>query len=540
MKGWLAARIECRHIRHFDLEVDAAAIWLLKRCRVPTVPLTEGLLHHQIDAIAFDIGKTVFRPLLAGAKAEEIDVKGQCAFEIVDVEFGDEFYLHVCNPSSQSKAAVAVLRLAGKSARVLRKCFESHALGAEIMSLRLGSPMRLRLVSVLAVTQVIGWGTTFDMPGVMARKMASDVGLSIDTTFFGLTLMMLVIGLTGPAVGEAVRRMGAARVLVLGSATSTAGLALLAAAEGPIGYFVAWTMIGAAGSLALSVPAYAAAVEREGAAGRRTIGVLMIFTGVSSTIFWPILDAIDAVVGWRMTLFAMAGLHLLVCLPLHLFALPPISSQLVEPDATQRPLVALERDGAARAFLHIGVISVAFSFTTFGLAAAYLELLRGAGASVEYALWLGTIRPVVSIAARAADLVLDGRGGPLATTAAAALLMGGSFALLLSGTEGEWLLPAFVTIYAFGAGLSAMARAVLPLAFFPPDEFSRQSGRLALPQNIANAVAPVIFVAMIHQAGVASAAFLGLALMAAALASAALLAKLAHSSLPPSARTNTP
>lgn len=402
------------------------------------------------------------------------------------------------------------------------------------------SPARLRLVGVLAVTQVIGWGTTFDMPGVMARKMASDVDLNIDTTFFGLTLMMLVIGLTGPVVGEALRRAGAARVLALGSAASTAGLVLLAAAEGPAGYFTAWTLIGFAGSLALSVPAYAAAVEREGAAGRRTIGVLMIFTGVSSTIFWPILDAIDAVVGWRMTLLAMAGLHLFVCLPLHLFALPSVSGGLMELEASERRAVILDPQNSSRAFVHIGVISVAFSFTTFGLAAAYLELLRGAGASVEYALWLGTVRPVVSIAARAADLALDGRGGPLATTAAAALLMGGSFALLLTGADGVWLLPAFVTIYAFGAGLSAMARAVLPLAFFPPDEFSRQSGRLALPQNIGNAVAPVVFVAIIHHSGVAAAALLGLVLMMAALASATLLAKLAHPSLPPSVRTDMP
>ncbi|PIO98381.1 MFS transporter [Pleomorphomonas carboxyditropha] len=408
------------------------------------------------------------------------------------------------------------------------------------MTLRLYFPARLRLVGVLAVTQVIGWGTTFDMPGVMARKMAPDVGLGIDTTFFGLTLMMLVIGLTGPAVGEAVQRIGAARVLVIGSAASTAGLALLAAAQGPVGYFIAWTTIGVAGSLALSVPAYAAAVEREGAAGRRTIGVLMIFTGVSSTIFWPILDAVDALVGWRPTLLAMAGLHLFVCLPLHLLALPPTGARPAELETARRPAASLGPDGAARAFLHIGVVSVAFSFTTFGLAAAYLELLRGAGASVEYALWLGTVRPVLSIAARAADLVIDGRGGPLATTAAAALLMGGSFALLLIGVDGAWLLPAFVAIYAFGAGLSAMARAVLPLAFFPPGEFSRRSGRLALPQNIANAVAPVVFVAIIHHAGVAAAALLGLALMAAALASAALLAKLVRTPFPPSARTDTP
>jgi len=393
---------------------------------------------------------------------------------------------------------------------------------------------------VLAVTQVIGWGTTFDMPGVMARSMAPDVGLSIDGSFFGLTLMMLVIGLTGPAVGEAIRRFGAARVLVAGSAVSAAGLMLLAAAQGPVIYFLAWTLIGAAGSLALSVPAYAAAVEREGTAGRRTIGILMIFTGVSSTIFWPILAAIDGAFGWRVTMLVMAAAHLLVCLPLHLFALPPIGNgDDVVAEEKVRPIPLLSPEGKRLAFLNIGVVSVAFSFTTFGLAAAYLELLRGAGATVEYALWLGTVRPVLGICARMADLVLDGRGGPLATTGASALLMGGSFVLLLSGAEGAWVLPAFVAIYAFGAGLSAMARAVLPLAFFPPDEFARQSGRLALPMNIANAVAPVIFVAIIHHAGLAATASLGLMLMAAALASGVLLAKLCRLPVPVAERIET-
>lgn len=407
-------------------------------------------------------------------------------------------------------------------------------------SLSLPPLSRVRLVGVLAVTQVIGWGTTFDMPGVMARSMAPDVGLSIDGSFFGLTLMMLVIGLTGPAVGEAIRRFGAAKVLVTGSAVSALGLTLLAAAQGPVVYFIAWTLIGAAGSLALSVPAYAAAVEREGAAGRRTIGIVMIFTGVSSTIFWPILAAIDGAFGWRVCMLAMAGLHLFVCLPLHLLALPPISTGSdASTEEKLRPIPPLSAEGKRFAFVNIGVISVAFSFTTFGLAAAYLELLRGAGATVEYALWLGTIRPVLGICARMADLVLDGRGGPLATTGASALLMGSSFVLLLSGAEGVWVLPAFVAIYAFGAGLSAMARAVLPLAFFPPDEFARRSGRLALPMNIANAVAPVVFVAVIHHIGLAATASLGLALMAAALASGALLAKLLRSPAPLADRIET-
>lgn len=392
------------------------------------------------------------------------------------------------------------------------------------MSVAVPALARARLVAVLAVSQVIGWGTTFDMPGVMGRSMAPDVGLSLSASFFGLTLMMLVGGLAGPAIGEAIRRHGAARVLAAGSVVTAAGLGLLALSAEPVVYFLAWVVIGAGGGLALSVPAYAAAVEREGAAARRSIGILMLFTGVSSTIFWPILGWLDGLIGWRLAIAVMAGLHLLVCLPLHLFA-------LAEPTATASPAHEATpanggpaRDGRA-AFPLIAVISVVFSFTTFGMAAAFLELMRAAGASADYALWLGSIRPVLGISARAIDLLLDGRGGPVTTALVATGLMAAAFALLAVDGDGG-LLMAFVVLYGLGAGLSAVARAVLPLAYFPPADFARQSGRLALPQNIASAVAPVVFVALGDHLGAGIVALSGVALMVLALASSALLAKL--------------
>jgi ABC-type bacteriocin/lantibiotic exporter with double-glycine peptidase domain len=46
-----------------------------------------------------------------------------------------------------------------------------------------------------------------------------------------------------------------------------------------------------------------------------------------------------------------------------------------------------------------------------------------------------------------------------------------------------------------------VARALLPLVFFSPREFGLQSARLSLPQNLANAIAPVIFTAILDRAG---------------------------------------
>ncbi|WP_237153393.1 MFS transporter [Oryzibacter oryziterrae] len=385
---------------------------------------------------------------------------------------------------------------------------------------------RSRLIGVLALSQIIGWGTTFDMPGVMGRHMAPDVGLTLSVSFAGLTAMMLIGGLAGPSIAALIERIGAARVLALGSLVMALGLAMLAEAFEPIGYFAAWTVIGVGGGLGLSMPAYASTVEREGAAARRTIGILMIFTGLSSTVFWPILEAATQAMGWRAAIWLMAGLNLFVCVPLHLFGLPKVLAVSADSPAPAGPedALALTASQQRLAFVLISTFSVSCSFTTFGLAASFLELLRAAGASPETALWLGSIRPVLGISARAADLLVGGRTGPVLQGMIAVLLMAAGFALLGSGAIG--LLAAFVVLYGLGAGIAAVTRAVLPLAFFPPDKFARLSGRLALFQSVANAIAPVVFMALVESGGASVAAAAGSALMVVALVAALWLKRL--------------
>ncbi|MFH7416859.1 hypothetical protein VSS92_29740, partial [Pseudomonas syringae pv. tagetis] len=76
---------------------------------------------------------------------------------------------------------------------------------------------------------------------------------------------------------------------------------VLGAANGIVLYAGAWVIIGIGGAFGLSAPAYTAVVEREGANGKRVIAILMLFTGLSSAIFWPILSLLNEAVGWRLT-----------------------------------------------------------------------------------------------------------------------------------------------------------------------------------------------------------------------------------------------
>ncbi|MDM9629080.1 MFS transporter [Rhizobium sp. S152] len=356
-------------------------------------------------------------------------------------------------------------------------------------------------IAVLAVTQLIGWGTTFDMLGVMGRVIAPELGLANEIVFGGLTIMMIVSAIIGPVTGRLLERHGAARVLAASSIVFAIGLLLLAVSHGIVLYAISWVVIGIGAALCLTAPTYTAVVEREGANSKRVIAILMLFTGLSSAIFWPVLSLLTAEFGWRLTFVISAALHLFICLPLYLLALPrPLATQAANAQMLTPP-VQLSASDRRNAFLLIAATTTISTFVTFGLAPSLLEVLRQYGASPALALQLGSARGVIGISARGMDMLLGKRGSPIVSATMGIGLMVTSFALILVIPPSTALLVGFILIYSFGSGVMAVARALLPLALFSPREYGLQAARLSLPQNIANAVAPVIFTALLDRTG---------------------------------------
>jgi predicted MFS family arabinose efflux permease len=362
---------------------------------------------------------------------------------------------------------------------------------------------RTTLVAALAVSQILGWGTTYEMPAVFGRAMAADLGLANEMAFAGLTVMMLTMAFLGPWTGRQIARHGAAKVLALGSVLMASGLAMLAVSTGLLTYAIAWLILGAGGSFALTVPAFAAVVEREGRDARRAIGILMIFTGLSSAVCWPLLTLSGEAFGWRGALLAAAAAQLLLALPIHL-ALGRIAITRSDEDRAADAIEPLElsRRMATLAFLLIALSTSLASLMTFGLSPQLLHILELSGATPALALQLGSLRAVFGIAARAFDLVLGKRSSPITTGLAGMAMLTGSSLLLVfsSGTPSSLLV--FTALYGFGSGVTTLARATLPLSFFSASRFARQAARLSLPQNLANATAPVLMTAVIDRAGI--------------------------------------
>ncbi len=371
-----------------------------------------------------------------------------------------------------------------------------------------------RTIAVLAVTQIISWGTSFDMLGIMGRVIAPDLGLPNEVVFSGLTIMMLVSALSGPASGRLLKRHGAAKVLACASLIFALGLLILAGATGLVVYALAWIVIGIGGALGLSAPAYTAVIEREGLNGKRVIAILMLFTGLSATVFWPALAALDALIGWRATFVACAGLQVFVCLPLYLFGLPKPAPTREQAQAADIAPVAMSDAERRRAFLYMAAATSISSFVSFGLAPTLLALLRASGASPALALQLGSARGALGVTARFVDMVLGRRGNAVITSVIGTALTLVSFLVAAAFIGSSPALVVFMILYGFGTGVLAVARALLPLSLFSPKDYGLQAARLSLPQNLANAVAPVVFTALLDRAGATAALGVGALLSA--------------------------
>ncbi|MGV2137230.1 MFS transporter [Agrobacterium tumefaciens] len=362
---------------------------------------------------------------------------------------------------------------------------------------------RARLIGVLAVGQVVSWGTGFDMLAILGPRIGQELAIANEVVFAGLTVMMTISALCGPLLGRTLVRRGAAPVLVAGSLLFTAGFVVLAFAGGVISYVLGWIVMGLAATCGLTTAAHTAVVERVGAESGRSLTLLMVFTGLSAAVFLPVTTVADQHLGWRGTLLVYACLQIFVLLPLYVFVLPGRRTSNT-PGTSKTAAVSTSPVDTRRAFLLLAAMTTLSAFTAFGFSPLLPLLLVHAGASQSLAVQLAAVRSVLAIMARGLDFLLGKHGNPFVTCMIGLGMLLASFVLLLVFAPAMPAFIGFIIFFGFGAGVLTVSRAVLPLAVFSPEQYGLQAARISLPQNLAIAVAPVIFTLALDRGGVAA------------------------------------
>ncbi len=367
---------------------------------------------------------------------------------------------------------------------------------------------------VLAITQIIGWGT-IGLLAVVGRQVAADLHMDIAAVFAGSSVLYVVMGLWAPFLAKPFTRFGARWVMMAGAIVGAPGFVLLSLAQGPVLYFTAWTFIGTAGSATLSTAAYIMLNEVAGRDARRAIGGLMLVTGLSSSIFWPTTSFLSEAAGWRGTCLVYAGMLLLICLPLYFFGLPRRSRPTAKAGSTPASASA-SAIPHKRTFWLIASTVVLNAFVTFGFSAVLIELLKAEGLSPTEAVTFGSMLGVIQVSARGLDFLGGGRWDGITTGIFAGSTLSVAILLLLIGGGSHWIIAAFVLLYGLGSGALAVARATVPLVFYDNVEFAKATSRIALPLNLISAASPPILVGLLANFG--SNALLGFAMLCSSIA----------------------
>ncbi|MET3845916.1 MFS transporter [Bradyrhizobium sp. OAE829] len=365
-----------------------------------------------------------------------------------------------------------------------------------------------RVLVVLAITQVIGWGT-IGLLAVVGGQVAADLHMDISAVFAGNSIFYVLMGLCAPILAKPFTQFGARRVMIAGTVIGAPGFVLLSFAHGPIQFFAAWVMLGAAGSATLATAAYILLNEIAGRDAKRGIGAMMLVTGLSSSVFWPTTSFLSDVVGWRGTCLVYCGMLLLLCLPLYYFGLPRRTEPKDEAifaaqPASKSPIVKKST------FLLILAALALNAFVAFGFSAVLIELLKVEGLSAATAVTFGSMLGVIQVSARGLDFLGGGRWDGITTGLFAGSAIPVAMFLLLIGGGSHWAIAAFILLYGMGSGAFAVARATIPLVFYDQAEFAKATSRIALPLNLISAASPPVLVGLLTQFG--SNALLGLAM----------------------------
>jgi predicted MFS family arabinose efflux permease len=363
---------------------------------------------------------------------------------------------------------------------------------------------RSRVVAALGVAQLIGWGTSFYFPGVLAAPIAADTGWPLSVIVGGVSLGLLIAGLISPQVGRVIAARGGRPVLAASALLFASGLCIIGMAPALWVSLAGWIAVGAAMGTGLYDAAFAALGRLYGRSARGPITALTLFGGFASTVFWPLGAYLAATFGWRNACFAYAALHLLIALPLLLTFPSGKAAALDGVDATAKPMPsATPRAGEGVIILLLALILTLSAGIGSIVVVHLLLILEARGLAVALAVSIGTLFGPAQVGARVIEGLFGARYHPVWTMVVSCVTMAlGLAAMTMTTAAGVVVLTLAMIVYAAGYGIMWIARGTLPLALFGAERYPVLMGRLAFPSLIVQALAPFAAALVVERYGI--------------------------------------
>lgn len=357
-------------------------------------------------------------------------------------------------------------------------------------------------IVALGVTQNIGYGTLYYSFSILAPDMAAHFAWSTEWIFGALSAALLIGGLTAPWLGSLFDRIGAGRVMTIGSAVAAAALVACAYAPGRPSYVAALIAIEVAANLVQYGAAFALLVQLRPQVGSRSITYLTLIAGFASTMFWPITTALHAQMSWQNVYLVFAALNLFICLPIHAW----LSHGAIRGRASAKAAPPRVEGVLAREHRRMGFRLMVTGFSLMSLVGAAMlvhlvPLLSGLGLGATAAV-VGTLFGPSQVASRLINMVFGKRLAALHLAVIAALLIPGGALILLLTAPSVLSAMAFAVVFGMGNGLLSIVIGTLPLHLFGSDGYGALQGKMMSARLILSALAPFALALSLAQIGI--------------------------------------
>ncbi len=376
-------------------------------------------------------------------------------------------------------------------------------------------------LGMLATAETIVWAGLFYLFPIFLLRWEVDLGWPRSDVALAFTLALAVSALASPLFGRLID-MGLSRFTL--PATAAGGGVLLFAlsmAETQMAFFLIWALIGFCTAGCLYEPCFAFLTRVKGINARGAITAVTLIAGFASTICYPIADALAAADGWRNAARWFAAAILLAGAPLFI-----ISTRMLEAGATAPPPRAATSRSAAKTARRSPVfwyLATAFPLLalTHGMTISHImPILGDRGATPTTAVWAASLIGPMQVLGRIAMITLGRNMSAVTITLISFAGIALSMFILLSASEGDWRIFAFVLLLGACYGVISITRPLVTADLLGREGFGAISGSLALPYVALLAAAPFVAVLLWRWGGYDLTIMVG---AAAALAGAPLL-----------------
>ena len=350
-----------------------------------------------------------------------------------------------------------------------------------------------RIVWPLAVAETLVWAALYYSFPALLLEWERNLGWSKTELAGALTLALVTSALLGPVTGRLIDR-GFGRVVFSGSAALGAVLlAGLAWVEHLWQFYCVWFGIGVAMAGSLYDACFSVLTQALGNEARRAITLVTLVAGFAGTLAFPSIHLLVGGFGWRDTVVIVAGVTLLVAVPLIWQA-----CRQADQHRADQPAPSSAHPGAASRALRTPVfwlLAVAFGMAYmehFSLLTHLLPLLSERGLSDAAAVLTAASIGPMQVAGRLAMLAVEKYVSTFWIALACFLAMSGAATALFCSQAVPLLLPLFVILQGAGIGISSILRPVMTAELLGRAHFGTVSGFLAIPSILAAALAPTL------------------------------------------------